>query len=254
MDLNHKILGAGEPIIILHGLFGMLDNWQTVAKVLANDFMVVLIDLRNHGKSFHSDQWSIEIMAEDVIRFMQDNWIHDAIVLGHSMGGKVAMEMALTENDMVNKLIVVDIAPKSYPRGHDLILGALSNVPIDSIQSREEAEDFLSSYIHEKGIRQFLLKNLTRDKEKGFKWKMNLEVIAKNYETIISETRKGFTFDNPTLFIRGENSDYITKEDEVLIKKLFLAAQMQTIRNAGHWVHADQPDQLIEAIKKFVFN
>lgn len=252
MELNHKIIGEGDPIIILHGLFGMLDNWQTVAKELAEEYMVILIDLRNHGKSPHSDEWSIELMAQDVLDFMHANWIFEATIMGHSMGGKVAMEMALRENDLIKKLIVVDIAPKAYDRGHDLIIDTLNSVPIAEIESRNEAEEYLEKQISDWGIRQFLLKNISRNKEGGYRWKMNLPVITENYETILQKTPAGRVYDNPTLFIAGGNSDYIQSEDSEYIKTLFPEADIKTIEGAGHWVHAEKREEVVEIVKQFL--
>ncbi len=252
MELNHKIIGEGEPIIILHGLFGMLDNWQTVAKELAEDYMVILVDLRNHGKSPHSDDWSIKLMAQDVLDFMHANWIFEATVMGHSMGGKVAMEMALSENDLIKKLIVVDIAPRAYDRGHDLIIDTLNSVPITEIESRNEAEEYLEKQISDWGIRQFLLKNISRNKEGGYRWKMNLPVITENYETILQETPGGREYDHPSLFIAGGNSNYIQPEDKEYIKILFPEAEIKTIEGAGHWVHAEKRQEVVEMVRAFL--
>lgn len=252
MDLNHKILGEGEPIIIMHGLFGMLDNWLTVAKSLAEDYMVILLDLRNHGKSPHSELWSVSLMAEDVRDFMEKNWIHEAVILGHSMGGKVAMQLALTEPDLVEKLIIVDIAPKKYKAGHQLIFEALHAVPIEDIKSRQEAEESLGSFIDDKGVCQFLLKNIMRKKEGGYRWKMNLKAISENYETILESSEGEGSFDEPSLFIAGGNSNYILPEDEEDIQHLFTDAQVKRIDGAGHWVHADKKDELLELIRGFM--
>lgn len=252
MKLNHKVLGEGQPIIILHGLFGMLDNWQTVAKELSKEFMVFSIDLRNHGKSPHSEAWSVSLMAEDVIEFMHDNWIYEAFLLGHSMGGKVAMEVALAENDMVQKLVVVDIAPKAYEPGHERIFEALQAVPIESIESRSEAEEVIAKYIPELGIRQFLLKNITRNKNGQYQWKMNLASIAKHYDSIIKATPTENQYDSPTLFLRGGNSNYVLDEDIDLINTLFTDSRIETIQDAGHWVHADQKDILTSSVSNFL--
>lgn len=250
--LNHKIIGEGDPIIILHGLFGMLDNWLTVAKELSKDYMVILIDLRNHGKSLHSEEWSIALMAKDVIDFLHENWIYECIVIGHSMGGKVVMEMALQEADLVQKLIVVDIAPKAYPPGHALIFQALHAVPVKEVQSRNEVQEVLSKYIPEPGVHLFLMKNLSRDKNGGFKWKMNLASISENYETLIQPTRTDSQYDGPTLFLRGDHSNYILDEDYELINEIFPNSTLKTIKDAGHWIHADQKDVLIEEVRRFI--
>ncbi len=254
MKLNHKILGEGDPIVILHGLFGMLDNWQSVAKILAEDYMVILLDLRNHGKSPHSDEWNVSLMAEDVLQFMEDNWIYEATIIGHSMGGKVAMEVALKESDLVQRLIVVDIAPKKYPRGHDNIFKALNAVPIDEIDSRGEAQDSLGHHISELGVVQFLMKNISRKKEGGYQWKMNLSVIERNYDLMLQEVNSNDTYDNPTLFIKGSLSDYIEEDDLDLINALFPENQVISIEGAGHWVHADKRKELVEVVKNFLTN
>ena len=252
MELNHKIYGEGQPIVVLHGLFGMLDNWLTVAKELSEDFMVVLVDLRNHGKSPHSEEWNVSLMADDVIELLHENWIYECIMVGHSMGGKVAMDIALKENDLVEKLIVVDIAPKEYPRGHDSIFKALQSVPIEEIGSRTEAQEGLQEFIPEIGVQQFLLKNLSRKKEGGYKWKMNLNVIIDNYESILAETKSDQEFSNPTLFVRGSRSNYILDEDKVLIESIFPKYKLETIKDAGHWIHADKKDELILSFRNFI--
>ncbi len=252
MDLHYKTLGEGEPLIILHGLFGMLDNWQAVAKELSKNYMVYLLDLRNHGKSPHSKDWNISLMAEDVLRFMENNWIFETYLMGHSMGGKVAMEVALQSGDFVKKLIVVDIAPKAYEPGHDSIFRALQPVPIESLSSRKEVESYLEQHIGNPGIRQFLMKNIQRNKEGNFKWKMNLPVIYSNYHEILKEISNDQPFEKPTLFLGGEHSDYIQTDDIPLIKEIFPKAIIKKIPKAGHWVHADQKDMLIDTVIHFL--
>lgn len=236
----------------MHGLFGMLDNWQSVAKMLAEDHMVILVDLRNHGRSFHSEEWSIALMTEDLVAFLEENWIHHAAILGHSMGGKVAMKLALSEADLVNKLIIVDIGPKAYPPGHDQIFEALNSLPIEQIESREEATEMLSSEIEEIGVVHFLLKNIARKKEGGYKWKMNLKAITENYESIIEETKSPNTYDGETLFIRGGKSNYILEEDKEQILQLFPNSKIESIEGAGHWVHADKRDEFVELVRSFL--
>ena len=252
MKLHHKILGEGEPVIIMHGLFGMLDNWKTVAKSLAENYMVILVDLRNHGKSPHSDEWSVPLMASDVAAFMEEQWIHKASILGHSLGGKVAMEMALSFPDMVENLMVVDIGPKQYEPGHDAIFKALQSVRIEQLESRSEADEALSKTLSDWGVRQFLLKNLGRRKEGGYRWKMNLPTIQKNYLEILKQVGTDEVFDSPALFIRGALSDYILDDDIKDIKKKFPKAEVVTIDGAGHWVHADKREELEEAVLDFL--
>ena len=252
MELNYKSLGQGEPLIILHGLFGTLDNWQTLAKSWAEHYLVYLVDLRNHGRSPQVDGLSYPAMAQDLHDFMEQNWIHKAHILGHSMGGKVAMEFALTYPDMVDNLIVVDIAPRLYRPGHDDIFAALFAVDLKTIESRQAAEAILEQYIDEWGVRQFLLKNLSRMKEGGFEWKMNLPVIYRDYTNILKPPTQEGPFEGPTLFIRGEKSGYVNDEDILRIQELFPRSALHTISGAGHWVHADQPEVLKAIVMEFL--
>jgi len=252
MELNYKSFGAGYPIIILHGLFGTLDNWQTIAKKLAENYTVYIIDLRNHGRSTHDDRFDYEVMADDLQAFMESHWIYEAHIIGHSMGGKTAMQFALNYPDLVNQLVVVDIAPKAYEGGHQTIFDALLSLDLAKITSRKEADEFLKQKIDDFGVRQFLLKNLTRQKEGGFKWKMNLPIIHQNYQPILSAIESEDSFDNDTLFIRGGISDYVKEEDMSHIKTLFPSAKLATVAEAGHWVHAVAPKTLLELVFDFL--
>jgi len=234
---------------------GSLDNWQTFAKALAEDYMVITVDQRNHGKSFHSDAFTLELMAEDLKELMESEWIHEAVILGHSMGGKTAMTFAMMYPDVVEKLIVVDIAPKLYTPGHETILKALNEVPIDKVASRDEVSQVLSKYIDDAGVRLFLMKNLKRkakeEGKQGYEWKVNLPVLTDKYEAILQPI-EGDLYDEPTLFIRGEKSNYIQDEDMSLINDLFPQANLETIADAGHWVHAEQPAALLTTVKEFL--
>lgn len=252
MELNYKSLGQGEPLIVLHGLFGTLDNWQTLAKAWAEDYLVYLVDLRNHGRSPHVDGLSYPSMAQDLSEFMEQNWIHKAHVLGHSMGGKVAMELALTYPDLVDKLIVVDIAPRPYAPGHDDVFAALFAVDLQKLESRQEAEAILEKHLDEWGVRQFLLKNLSRTKEGGFEWKMNLPVIYRDYARILEPPTETEPFEGPSLFIRGAASRYVKDEDMLRIQELFPRSTLSTVPGAGHWVHADQPEILKKLVVDFL--
>ena len=253
MKLNYKFFGEGFPIIILHGLFGMLDNWQTIAKKLADNYLVYIIDLRNHGKSPHHTDFDYEIMAEDLQVFLEDNWIYEAYVLGHSMGGKTAMQFALSYPDLVKKLIVVDIAPKKYKAGHQAIFEALLSLDLSKITSRKEAATHLQNKIPDVGTQQFLLKNLGRSKDGTYEWKMNLPVIHKNYSKILENiVRPEQAYDKPTLFIKGGASNYILEEDLPAIQDFFPAAKLETIPKAGHWVHAAAPTELLDLVNGFL--
>ena len=252
MDLNYKTFGQGEPLLILHGLFGTLDNWQTLGKQLADHYTVYLIDQRNHGRSPHVEDMNYPAMASDLKEFMEANWIYGAHILGHSMGGKTAMQFAGQYPDMVEKLIVVDIAPRAYPGGHEEIMEALRSVDLQAVDQRSEADEQLKSSIKNKSIRQFLLKNLSRTKQGDYAWKMNLDAIYEHYEEILAAISGTTPFEGPALFIRGENSDYIQEEDREQIKALFPKAEIKTVENAGHWVHAEQPERMLELVREFL--
>ena len=253
MQLNYKTFGQGPPLIILHGLFGMLDNWQTMAKQLSDTFMVFIVDQRNHGRSPHIDHIDYPSMANDLKVFMEDNWIHEAHLLGHSMGGKTAMQFAMEYPEMLDKLVVVDIAPRAYEGGHQLIFDALHSVDLSSVQSRTEADQKLAVLVPDSGVRQFLLKNLSRDKENGgFRWKMNLSVITRDYPNIIAGLDAVGEFEGETLFIKGGRSDYISAMDEPEIKLRFPQSDIQTVEGAGHWVHAEQPAALLQMLRQFL--
>ncbi|MBX2873800.1 MAG: alpha/beta fold hydrolase [Saprospiraceae bacterium] len=255
MKLNFKTFGQGPPLIILHGLFGMLDNWQTAAKQLSDTFMVFILDQRNHGRSPHVDGIDYPSMANDLKIFMEENWIHEAHLIGHSMGGKTVMQFALEYPEMTDKLIVVDIAPKAYSGGHQLIFEALQSLELDKVQSRAEADQKLGQLVTEIGTRQFLLKNLSRDKDSGgFRWKMNLPVIARDYPKIIAGLETDDQFEGETLFLKGGKSDYIMPSDEEDIMRFFPSSQVQTIEGAGHWIHAEQPKALLQAVRQFLEN
>lgn len=255
MELNYKVFGEGDPIIILHGMFGTLDNWQTIAKQLAEEYMVFIIDLRNHGRSPHSDKFSYSIMAADVHAFMEQNWIYQARIIGHSMGGKVAMKLATDYPDMVEQLIVVDIAPKDYEGNHQTIFEALFALDLDQLESRKEAEASLKTRIDSYGVRQFILKNLSINKDtQKYEWKMNLPVIYDAYQEILSATPFVDPYEGPTLFLKGGTSDYILPEEFETYKSNFPNAELQTIEEAGHWVHAEQPKAFLAAVRSFLAN
>ncbi|MEL6969210.1 MAG: alpha/beta fold hydrolase [Bacteroidota bacterium] len=252
MQLNHKTFGQGPPLLILHGLFGTLDNWQTLGKRWAEQYTVVLIDQRNHGRSPHLDAHSYPLMAEDLKAFMEANWMYEATLLGHSMGGKTVMQLATHYPDMVEKMVVVDIGPKPYPGGHETIIQALNELPLEQINDRKEADAFLAERIADFGVRQFLLKNLTREKSGGYRWKMNLPVLTRDYQTILENIEAEETYDGPSLFVRGAKSNYIQDGDLETIKESFPAANLVTIPDAGHWVHAEQPQALFDAVSTFL--
>mgnify|MGYP000176846956 CR=1 FL=1 len=252
MKLNFKTYGEGQVILILHGLFGSLDNWQTIAKKLAETHKVYLVDLRNHGKSPHSDNFSYEEMAADVAELIQDENLDKVSIIGHSMGGKTAMTFAVEYPHLLDKLIIVDIAPKKYRPHHDEIIDALYSLDLKTISSRREADEVMQKSISNQGTRLFLLKNLNREKEGGYSWKMNLDMLTNNIESVIDITEIPFPVSLPTLFIRGGDSGYILDTDFERIEELFPNSEIVTIENSGHWVHAEKPQELLEFITEFI--
>lgn len=251
-ELFFRSFGEGEPIIILHGLFGSSDNWVSIAKMLSNNHCVYLLDLRNHGQSFHDHSFTYDDMANDVEHFIANQGISDAIILGHSMGGKVAMKLATEKPTLFKGLIVVDISPKYYPVHHKTILTGLNSIELSHLNSRKDADQELAHYISDIGIRQFLLKNLSRNAENQFYWKINLETISLNIENVGESLSENAPYNGPTLFIDGSKSDYILSSDEDLIFKLFPGAIIEEIRGAGHWVHAEQPKKFVEVVNRFI--
>ncbi len=256
MKLNYKTYGAnGRPLIILHGLLGMLDNWQTQSNLYAEAGLnVYALDQRNHGKSPHSDKFSFEAMADDVKEFMELHQIPSAFVLGHSMGGKTAMQFALTYPQLVDKLVIVDVAPRKYPNAHDEILDAMASLELNEFTTRQQADEELAKRLPKYSLRQFILKNLTRTEEGELKWKVNLPVIQKQYTEIADDITIDAVFPKPTLFIKGSRSGYIQATDEPRIRSLFPSSNTLTISDAGHWVHADKPEEFGKAVLKFLLS
>ena len=251
MTLYSREFGSGPPVIILHGLFGFSDNWATIAKGLADNHLVVTPDLRNHGRSQHLPDHSYLLMADDVRAFMEEHWMFHAAVVGHSMGGKVAMQLALSHPDSVERLVVIDMEPQQAEDNHSDIFRALLGMDLSKMTSRTEAETYLSEHIPDFGTRQFLLKNITREDDGTFTWKMNLPVLWENYDNVLASV-SGEPFHKPTLFVRGSRSNYIRDAEIPHIKTLFPQAEVVTIEGAGHWVHADKPGELLAVLKKFL--
>ncbi len=251
MKLNYKKTGTGSPLLILHGLFGSADNWFSIAKELEKEFTLYLIDQRNHGDSPQSDTWNYKVMAQDLKELMDGEGLEKAYLMGHSMGGKTVMNFALTYPERVEKLIVADIAPRYYPVHHQTILEGLNAIDLKNLKSRKEADDILAEYVEEIGIRQFLLKSLGRDAD-GFVWKINLPVITKNIDEVGQAVPKGKKYTGPVLFLTGENSKYIQEKDMEEILELFPGYELVTVKNAGHWLHAEQPKAVVEEVLDFL--
>ena len=251
MKLHFKKIGSGEPLMIIHGLFGSSDNWGMLGKKFAEKFTVYLIDLRNHGRSPHSSVMNYESMADDLHELILDQGIENPVLLGHSMGGKAALQFNEKYKNLLKKLIVADIGIKSYPMHHDIILKGLKNVNLESISSRKEAAESLSEFVKEFGVQQFLLKNLYWIEKKKLAWRMNLDVIAQNIQEVLTEikTENNLT---KTLFIRGELSNYILEEDISEIRKALPNSIVSTIKNVGHWLHAENPIEFYKIVTTFI--
>lgn len=252
MLLHSNILGKGEPLLILHGFLGMGDNWKSLANKFSKKFEVHLVDQRNHGRSFHTDDFSYELMVEDLNNYMNHYQLKNITLLGHSMGGKTAMLFATLFPELIANLIIADIAPKYYDIHHQLILEALNAVEFKKITKRSEAEKILAHFINEQGIKQFLLKNVYW-KEKGIlAYRFNLESLTDNIEEIGLALPSFNTFTGNTLFLKGENSTYILKKDIPLIEAHFPKAALVTINKAGHWLHAENSIGFYTEVMQFL--
>ncbi|NIJ43778.1 pimeloyl-ACP methyl ester carboxylesterase [Wenyingzhuangia heitensis] len=253
MELLHSnIVGSGFPLIILHGYFGMGDNWKSQANKLAENFEVHLVDQRNHGRSFHSDEFNYELMVADLKHYFDENNIEKAIVLGHSMGGKTAMLFAVEYPELVEKLVVADIAPKHYAPHHHTIISALNSVDFSQLKLRTEVDDILKQTIPEEGVRQFLLKNVYRKTKTEMAFRFNLTSLT-DHNPEVGEALPSFTtYDGDVLFLKGEKSNYILDDDFGLITAHFENATIETISKAGHWLHAENPTEFYNKLIHFL--
>ncbi|NOZ48120.1 MAG: alpha/beta fold hydrolase [Chlorobi bacterium] len=266
MKLFYRKFGEGPTLIIIHGLYGASDNWVSIGKMLASNFEVFIIDQRNHGRSPHSENHNYKLMKNDLLEFMDEHFIEQAIIMGHSMGGKTAMYFALEHPERILSLIIIDIAPKTYNISekkqntidHSIIINSMMEVDFSNISSREEVDNKLCENIPSKKVRQFLLKNLHRNKDNSFEWSINIKALQEHMNVILEgiDERKiadgkeitGF----PILFIKGALSNYIEEKDYTAIRAIFPYADIKIIENAGHWLHAEQPEKLVRIIKEFV--
>ncbi len=256
MKLNYRQYAeTGKPLLVLHGLFGSLGNWGWHSKQLAERFAVVALDLRNHGDSPHSDRLDYPAMAEDVRQLIAELGLDSCSIIGHSMGGKVAMQLALSHPDLVERLVVVDIAPVTYPENADShmnVLAAMDAVRLDEVKSRTEAEKTLKEFIDEDGVRKFVLTNLVRNDEGGFEWRLNKKAIRENYPALRAAPVRQKSFTRPVLFVKGSLSNYILPEHEAAIGEMFPKATVKVIMEAGHWLHAEQPKALQKLLIDFL--
>ncbi len=251
MLLNFKQTGAGPVVVIMHGLFGSLENLNVIAKSLSEHYTIINVDLRNHGASFHENEMSYLTMARDVLILLDELNIDKAHIIGHSMGGKVAMQIAMLDESRINKLVVLDIAPVDYHPRHNVIIDALQSVQEQIVSSRGEADLIMKEFIDEMGVRQFLLKSLFKF-ENGYAWKFNLNTIVENYSKIIANINETHSCQCDTLFIKGNNSDYILPEHREAIVSLFPNSKAKVIHGAGHWLHAEKPQAVNRSIIDFL--
>ncbi|MFT5635784.1 MAG: esterase [Cognaticolwellia sp.] len=251
--LNYQQSGNGKDIILIHGLFGRLENLNMVAKALAKNFRVTSVDVRNHGDSFHHSVMNYPTMAQDIADVMQHLAINSAVVLGHSMGGKIAMELALTTPELVEKLIVADIAPVEYPPHHSQIITGLKSLDFSVLKQRKDADKQLAKHVDDVGVRQFLLRNLST-KNGQLSFKCSIDNIAKNYPQIMKTYQGSNSYQGPTLFIKGVNSDYILPEHRTEILRLFPQSRARVIQGAGHWLHAEKTIAFNRSVEGFLAN
>jgi esterase len=254
LKLAFREYGSGTPLIILHGLFGQSDNWNTLAKKYAeHDLHVFTVDQRNHGLSPHSDTFTFESMADDLHEFIAEHDLKSPVLMGHSMGGKTVLHFEQKYKNIASRLIIADISARAYPPHHQDVLKALNAVNLDAIHNRKEAEAILSQHISDFGTKQFLLKNLYwKHQDEGLlDWRFNLKVITHDYDNV-TKSVPFFTSDTPVLIINGEKSQYVTEEDVIDYKARFSNCRFITLKDAGHWVHAEKPQQYFDSTLGFI--
>ena len=253
MKLFFRKTGEGQPILILHGVFGSSDNWFSISKMIAEKgYAIYALDARNHGQSPRSEYFSYELMADDLNEFIEDNALEKPIIIGHSMGGKTVMHFAMKYPTKFSKLVIVDIAPKFYPSHHGHIIQGLNSIDLESLKNRNEAEIQLAKFVPNVGERQFLLKNIYRTEEGKFDWRINLPVLSKEIYQVGGDFTDVHQVSEPILFLRGSKSGYIFDEDIPAIKNIFPNATIETIEGAGHWVQAEKPAEFVEAVVNFI--
>ena len=250
LNLNYQKMGEGEPLIIAHGLFGSSLNWRSVANKLARHFCVINVDQRNHGDSPHAPEHNYAVMAEDLRDLMDHLGLEQAHILGHSMGGKTGMVFASRWPERLKSLMVVDIAPRTYPPLHENIFEALLAVDFSKVSNRQEVDEALAEYVEEPEVRQFLLTNLTR-RHGRLDWKLNVRTLYANYDALNAMPDLENPYDGPALFIRGGNSDYVRESDEAVIRDCCANACIKTFPNVQHWPHIEAPVAFLRAVIDF---
>ncbi|WP_299244038.1 alpha/beta fold hydrolase [uncultured Aquimarina sp.] len=255
MRLHANVFGEGTPFLILHGFLGMGDNWKTLAKKISESgYQMHLIDQRNHGRSPHSDEFSYELLASDLLEYCHINNLKDVILLGHSMGGKAAMFFAVNHPELLKKVIIADIGPKYYPLHHQDILDGLSSLDFEVLKSRGEVDKALSAYVQDIGVRMFLMKNLFWREKNELGLRMNLDSLIQNSSEIGVELPGDLVYNGQALFIKGAKSNYVLSEDESRIKRQFPKVKIDEISNAGHWLHAENPTEFLASVLEFIRN
>lgn len=252
MKLHFHEAGTGEPLILLHGLLGSHHNLLPQAEAFAGYFRVFALDHRNHGASPHADEFDYDVMATDVMKFMRDQNISRARFIGHSMGGKVAMRLAQLHPEAVERLVVADMSVHNYPPRYAAMLDAMLALDLGAFKQRNEIDAALEPVVASKTMRQFLLKNVGRDAAGALFWKSNLRAIRNHYDRIRGALPTGEPFPGPALFIRGAKSDYVRATDLDLIRATFPRAELETIEDAGHWVHAEAPEKFNKLVGSFL--
>lgn len=254
MRLHYREQGQGPALVLLHGLFGSLDNWAFVGQRLADHFRVFSLDQRNHGRSPHDSEINYAVMADDLREFLEQHELQTAHILGHSLGGKVAMEFALRYPERVNRLIIADMAPRAYERRHDRIFKALLELDLRQFPTRGKIETALAPQLPDLALRRFLLKSMTRNPADELEWKFNLQALHENYGRLTSAITTDQKFEKPALFVRGGKSDYVREEDFAEIHLLFPLAKIVTIPSASHWLHADAPEEFLRIIEQHLLS
>lgn len=250
--LRYDSEATGDPVVILHGLFGAGDNWNSVAKELTDLAPVIAPDLPNHGGSPHTERFDYREVADDLASFLEELGLERCVLLGHSMGGKIAMSLALRRPELVSALLVVDISPKSYKPRHQEEVEAMEDVRRSGADSRREADKIMAERIDNRAIRAFLLKNYRETESGGQEWRFNLDGVRKHYQEISSWPEHEAVYDGPVLFIRGGRSPYVAEEDLELARPLFPRAELQTIEEAGHWLHAERREEFLSQARAFL--
>lgn len=254
MDLFYREFGNGYPVFIIHGLIGMSDNWIPVANKIAEKYNVIIPDLRNHGNSPHSNDFDLNVLTEDIIKLVYKLNYSSAIIIGHSLGGRIAISAALEYPELFSKLIVVDVAPRGYSGNRSIsnVVAIMNRLNFKNKSTIGEIDDSLKSFITDVKVRQLLLKNIKKNNDGCFSWKLNLDVISKSIETLMTPVFDDVTYNKPALFLKGGMSDFITPDDYKLIYKYFPSAQIETFPHAGHWVQADEPQLFLEYVTEFI--